>query len=62
MERDEIRLECIKLALRSSPNNIVEALARAEKCFDFVMQFDPPDEPVKGEPKPLKSTENAGRP
>lgn len=41
LERDEIRLECIKLAASRSPDH-QEALKRAESYYEFVME---PEEP-----------------
>ncbi len=40
MERDLIRLECIKLAV-SATRNHDDSLARAKEYFDFVNEADP---------------------
>lgn len=56
MERDELRLECIKLAATRTTDQ-KDALARAEEYFWFVMR--PPDDSAKV--VPLKPTGNTSQ-
>ncbi len=59
MERDELRLECIKLAASKSPDHS-EALARAEQYFEFVKRPEGSSKQIVGEN--LKHTGNSKNP
>lgn len=59
----EIRLECLKLAVQSSPSNLDEAMGRAKQFVDFVAAESPAATETKSEePKrrgrPPKDREN----
>lgn len=56
MQRDEVRLECLKLAVLKTVDH-KDALLRAEDYFEFVMA----PEPVGGG-KPLKHAGNTSKP
>jgi len=54
MERDELRLECLKLAAVRMPDHN-EVLLRAEDYFRFVKKPE-----MQGEKSPTTSTQEAG--
>ena len=57
MERDEIRLECLRLAASKSPDH-GEVMSRANAYFEFVTEADsqkaPEKKVVAGTKKPAK--------
>ncbi len=51
MDREEIRLECLKLATSKSPD-LHEQMARVKVYYDYVVGPAPKPEEVKPGPKP----------
>lgn len=47
MERDELRLKCVEIAVRGCPNNHDEAVSRADKYYKFIKAPDQPAEEKK---------------